>query len=188
MISEHFTKEPVYIQSKPPSKPFLYHHAIYSGLKLIAESWGIRASPGKQVISLTTDLGRFLSPMPILAAVTVDGVVKMPYSEELQRLAIPCLYHTRSVHLVGVAERRGYKVFKAEEIPPEYRYIMKFVTHGDIFVDENEYAVIATELSLPTGSTIFIHPAKLKRFKSGLHRYAFGDIRSLEELVREVNA
>lgn len=186
MESEYFTKEVFYIQSKPPTKPFLYHHTHYSGLKLIAQSHGIRPAPGKHVISLTTDPGRFLSPMPIFAAITIDGLVQIPLTDEIQRAAVPCLYHTRNVHLINVARGRGYNVYGVEQIPLEYRYIMKFIGHTDIFIDENEYAVISDGLSLPIESIIYVHPAKLKRFKTGLHKYAMEDIRSLEELVNDV--
>jgi hypothetical protein len=186
MNEETYRKEPTYIMSKPPTKPFLYHHAIYSGLKLTAQSWGIRASVGKHTISLTTDPGRFLSPLPIIAAITIDGVVKMPFNEDLQRQAIPCLYVTHNVHMIDAALRRDYRMFTTEQIPPEYRYIMKFVTHKDMFIDENEYVVITDGLSLPTDSVIYIHPAKLKRFKAGLSKYSMADIRSLEELTKEI--
>jgi len=175
-----------YIMSKPPKKPFLYHHSVYTGLKQIAHEWAIRASPDKHVVSLTTDPGRFLSPMPILAAVTIDGVIKMPFTEELQQIAIPALYITRSEELTNKAKELGYGVFTSEQLPPEYKYIMRFVTHGDMFVDENEYVVIAEHVNVPVGSVIYIHPAKLKRFKAGLGKFAMQDIRSLEELATEV--
>lgn len=179
-------RESFYIMSKPPKKPFLYHHSIYGGLKQIANSWGIRASPSKRVVSLTTDPGRFLSPLPIIAAVTVDGVVKMPFTEELREVAIPALYMTHKEELADKAKELGYKVFTKEQLPSEYKYIMRFVTHGDMFIDENEYAVIADHVNVPIGSVMYIAPAKLKRFKAGLGKLAMQDIRSLEELAAEV--
>lgn len=177
-----------YIMSKPPREPFLYHHSTYGGLKQIAQEWGIRASPSRHVVSLTTDPGRFLSPVPMLAAVLVDvdGVIKMPFTEELQQVAIPALYMTRKEELADKAKELGYKVFTEEQLPPEYKYIMRFVTHGDMFIDENEYVVIAEHVNVPVGSVMYIHPAKLKRFKAGLLKFAMEDIRSLEELATEV--
>lgn len=179
-------KEPLYIMSRHPEKPFLYHHSTYTGLKRIAEEWAIRAPPGKHAVSLTTDPGRFLSPLPILAAVTIDGVIKMPFTAELQEVTIPALYRTRSQELADKARELGYKVFTREELPPEYKYIMSFVVHSDLFVDENEYVVIADYVNVPTNSTIYVDPKKLKRFKAGLGRFAMEDIRSLEELAGEV--
>lgn len=173
-----------YIRSKPPVEPYLYHHATYTGLKRIAIRWAIEAPPGKDTISLTTDAGRFLSPLPILAMVTVDGVVKMPLTEELQRLAIPALYRSHDQRQVDGARDLGYTVYAEDEVPPEYRYIMRFVIHHPMFVGENEYTVIAKYLNVPMGSIIYIYPAKLKRFKAGLPRLAVEDIRSLEELAR----
>lgn len=178
-------KESLYIVSKPPKKPFLYHHSTYSGLKRIAEEWAIRASPGKHVVSLTTDPGRFLSPIPMLAAVTVDGVVKMPFTAELQEVTIPALYRTHKQELADKAREIGYKVFTKEELPLEYKYIMRFVVHSDMFIDENEYVVIADYVNVPTNSTIYVDPKKLKRFKAGLRRFSMEDIRSLEELAVE---
>lgn len=173
-----------YIMSKPPAEPYLYHHATYTGLKRIAVRWAIEAPPSKDTISLTTDAGRFLSPLPILAVVTIDGVVRMPFTEELQRLAIPALYQSRDQKQVDGARDFGYTVYAEDEVPLEYKYIMKFVVHHSMFVGENEYAVIAKFLNVPVDSTIYIHPAKLKRFKAGLPSLAMEDIRSLEELAR----
>jgi len=173
-----------YIKSKPPSTPYLYHHSTYSGLKRIAERWSIEAPPVKQTISLTTDPGRFLSPLPFIAAVTIDGVVKMPYDDTLQAIAIPALYRTHSAELVGEARSKTWEAYAKEELPPEYKYIMPFVVHGDMFIDENEYVVLARHLNAPVTSIIYVHPSKLKRFKAGLSEFAMRNIQSLEELAR----
>lgn len=180
-----FTDRPTwYIKSKPPSEPYLYHHAPYTGLKRVAVRWAIEAPASKNTISLTTEAGRFLSPLPFLAAVTVDGVIKMPLTEELQKLAIPALYRSRDLKEVDKARDLGFTVYTEDEVSPEYKYIMGFVVHPFVFVYENEYTVIARQLNVPTGSVIYVHPAKLKRFKAGLPKFAMADIRSLEELAR----
>lgn len=172
-----------YIQSKPPVGPFLYHHAIYTSLKRIAIRWAIEAPAGKDVISLTTDAGRFLSPMPMFSFVTVDGVVKIPLTDEIKQVTVPALYHTHRKELVERARAKGYTVFAENEVPPEYRYIMKWVSHSDMFVNENEYTAIGKSLYLPGGSIMYIHPAKLNRFMKGLPDFAFKEIRSLKELA-----
>ncbi len=174
------------IQSKPPREPYLYHHALYSGLKRIATRWAIEAPAGKNTISLTTDAGRYLSPLPPLAMFmpTVDGVVKMPFTEDLQRVAIPALYRTHDQDQVDKARGKGFTVYTEDGVPPEYQYIMAFVVHPFMFVDENEYTVIAPHVDMPVNSIIYIDPKKLKRFKAGLPEYAMKDIRSLEELAR----
>lgn len=173
-----------YVKSKPPEQPYLYHHAIYSGLKRIAVRWAIEAPPDKQTISLTTDVGRFLSPLPFVIAVTVDGVVRLPLTDELRSAAIPALYVTYDQEFVDKARGLSYEVYAREQLPPEYKYILKFVTHHQMFISENEYVVIAKYLNLPVDSTIYIHPAKIKRFKAGLPEFGVPDIRSLEELAR----
>lgn len=179
-------KPKFYVKSKLPSQPFLYHHAIYTGLKRIAERWAIEVPSDKQVISLTTDPGRYLSPLPILATIasTVDGVVKIPLTDELRDIAIPALYITRDQELIEKARGFGHEVYAEDQLPPEYKYILKFVTHHAMFISENEYTVISKVLVLPEGSIIYIHPAKLKRFKAGLRPYSMTDIRSLEELAK----
>lgn len=175
-----------YIKSKPPSEPYLYHHALYSGLKRIAVRWAIEAPAGKNTISLTTDAGRYLSPLPILTGfmATVDGVVKMPLTEELQMVAIPALYRTRDQEQVDKARDLGFAVYAIDEVPPEYKYIMDLMVHHSMFVTENEYTVIAKHVDVPIGSIIYIDPKKLKRFKAGLPKLAMADIRSLEELAK----
>ena len=179
-----FMKEEYYIQSLPPGD-YLYHHSYYSGLKRIVHEGGLRADPRKRVISLTTDPGRFLSPLPFLMAVTVDGVVRIPYTSEVSQLAIPALYSTRNSTLVTEVQDRGYKVFLGKDLPPEYRYIRQYVTHRDMFIDENEYAILMDYFSLPSGSVFFIDPRKIKRFKGSLPPYVEGiwEIRPLTELV-----
>jgi hypothetical protein len=171
-----------YIKSKPPTEPYLYHHATYYGLKRIAQRWAIEAPADKQTISLTTDAGRFLSPLPFFAAVTVDGVIKMPLTPQLQEIAVPALYFTHKETLAIEARERGYEVYVKEQLPLEYKYILASVVHNEMFIDENEYTVIAKYLNLSTGSIMYIHPAKIKKFKSGLVYPP--EIRSLEELVR----
>lgn len=179
MQTEEFLDKPVYIQSKPPTGGYLYHHSTYTALREIAVCWGIRPSKGKFIVSLTTDLGRYLSPLPFIVAVTVDGVVRIPYDAEIAEKTVPALYHTTSKRLIKIVESRGYTVF--EEPPPEYRYIKKWVTHSAMFIEENEYAYVGEGLGLPEGSEIFIHPRKLKRFQAGLARFAM-PVRSLEEI------
>lgn len=172
-----------YIKSKPPTAPYLYHHAAYPGLKRIAERWAIEAPSDKQTISLTTDPGRFLSPLPFIIAITVDGVIKMPYDDPFQAIAIPALYQTHNEKLADEARSKSYEVFTKEELPPEYRYIMPFVVHKDVFVNENEYVVIAKYLNVPVASVIYVDPRKITRFKAGLPEHAMQDIRPLTELV-----
>jgi len=180
MQHEEYLDKAVYIQSKPPTGGYLYHHAPYTSLREIATCWGIRPPKGKFVVSLTTDPGRYLSPLPFVIAVTVDGVVRIPYDAEIAAKTVPALYHTREKRIVEAAKARGYNVF--EEPPPEYKYIMKWVTHHVMFVDENEYVYVGEGLSLPPSSEIFIHPRKLKRFQASLPRLAM-PVRSLEELT-----
>ncbi len=181
------TDRPIwYVKSKPPIGPYLYHHALYGGLKMIAIRWAIEAPLGKNTISLTTDAGRFLSPLPILSGFmpTVDGVVKIPLTEELQGITIPALYRTSDQKQADEARGLGFVVYTSDEVPPEYKYIREFVVHPFMFISENEYTVIAKHVNIPTDSVIYIDPAKLKRFKSGLPKFAMEDIRSLEELAR----
>jgi len=183
-LSETFTPEPFYIMSKPPKEPFLYHHSHYTGLKRIADTWTLEAGRGKHTISLTTDPGRFLSPLPMLADVTIDGIIKMPLDNELSKIAIPALYSTREVYTINRARELGYSVFSKDDVPSEYKYIMRFVTHGVMFIDENEYTVIADRIGVPAYSVIYVHPKKLKRFKSSLGKYSIENVRSLEELIQ----
>lgn len=178
---DRYTEKPYYIQAKPPKENYLYHHSYYSALKEIANTHIIKAAKGKRVISLTTDVGRYLSPLPIVFAVTIDGVVRIPITEEIRQQAIPALYYTRNVKLIEEAKMRGYNVFNDIPIPLEYKYVAKYVKHPDMFVDENEYAILTDALYLPTGTEVFIHPKKLTRFKTGLRDFAL-PVRSLEEL------
>lgn len=177
--------EPWFIKSKPPTGPYLYHHAHYLGLKKIAQRWAIDAPGDKQTISLTTDVGRYLSPLPIVVVVTVDGVVKVPLTEEVREIAIPALYRTYMQESVDKAEELGYDVYTRETLPSEYRYILRFVVHHQMFLSENEYVVITRHLSLPMDSIIYVHPSKIKRFKAGLGKYSFPNIQSLEDLIGE---
>jgi len=183
-----FFKEWYYIQSLPPIN-YLYHHSYYSGLKGIAQTWAIRPAPGRLTTSLTTDPGRYLSPLPFLAGVLggigVEGVVRIPYDERMRRLAIPCLYKTNEVELVEQARARNYSVFTDETLPVEYRYIRQWVTQNAMFVNENEYAVIGKYLNLAPGSEVFIDPRKLKRLKTALGPYSM-PVRSLKELAEEL--
>ena len=183
-MSPLLQKEPIYIMSKSPTKPFLYHHSTYSSLKRITEMWTIMAKHGKGIISLTTDPGRFLSPVPFMSIITIDGLVEMPYTDKLRDIAIPALYVTHETDTAQRARELGYNVYSKDQLPSEYKYIMKFVTHGRLFISENEYTVLADYLDLPSESTIYIHPKKLKRFKSSLSQFAFVHrVKSLEELV-----
>lgn len=183
-----FFKEWYYIQSLPP-KNYLYHHSYYSGLKGIAQTWSIRVDPGKMTMSLTTDPGRYLSPLPFLTTALgglgVDGVVRIPYNEEMRRIAVPCLYKTREVELVERARAMGYNVFTEETLPVEYRYVRGWVTKNAMFVDENEYSVIGKYINLPSGSEVFVDPRKLKRLLSALGPYSM-PVRSLKELAEEL--
>ena len=179
-----FPKQIYYIQSRPPAN-YLYHSSHYAGLKGIAQSWGIRAPMGKQVVSFSTDPGRFMSPLPIFSMITIDGVVRIPYNEEMRALAIPALYKTHRLQLVKEAEGGGSTVFAEDDVPPEYKYIMRFVVHNDMFVNENEYAVVAPHVDLPVGSVVFVDPAKLKRFKASLGPYSV-NVKSLEELAEDL--
>ena len=176
-----FFKEWYYIQSFP-AKDYLYHHSYYSALKDIARVWAIRSAPGKYSVSLTTDPGRYLSPLPIIVAVTVDGVVQIPYNEEVRGVTIPCLYRTKKTQLVEEAKARGYGVFVESDLPLEYRYIMRWVVHNDMFVNENEHVAIGPHFSPPSESIIYVHPKKYRRFIKDLGPYTVR-IRSLEELT-----
>jgi len=182
-----------YIKSKPPIGQYLYHHSHYYGLKMIANEWVIRAPKDKYTISLTTDAGRYLGPL--VSAIgkvapsfffTVDGLVRIPFTDKVKSVAIPALYIAYDPKLIERARQRGYEVFAESEIPVEYRHIIQFVRRNSLFVDENEYTVIGKWLNLPTDSTLFIDPRKIKRFKSGLGRFAMKDIRPLTDLVGEV--
>ena len=183
-----FFKEKYYIQSLPPHG-YLYHHSYYSGLKRIAQVWALEAGPGKLTISLTTEAGRYLSPLPFLSSVLggtgVDGVVRIPYDDTMRRVAIPCLYGTKNRELVEQARARNYNVFTEGALPVEYRYIERFVTHNDMFVNENEYTVIGQHLGLGPGTEIFIDPRRLKRLQASLGGFPLR-IRSLNELAEEI--
>lgn len=171
-----------YIKSKPPVEPYLYHHSHYSALLKIARTSAIEARPDKPVISLTTDVGRFLSPLPFIVVVTVDGVIRIPYDETLQRLAVPCLYKTYREELANEAKSKGHEVFFPEP-PPEYRYIMNYAVKNDMFVNENEYLVIAPRLNI-YGSDFYIHPTKLTRFRNSVPEFILPMVHPLEELAK----
>lgn len=179
-----FPRQIYYIQSKPPAN-YLYHSSGYAGLKGIAQSWAIRAPMGKQTVSLSTDPGRFMSPMPIFSMITVDGVVRIPYNEEMRALTVPALYRTYNSQRVEEARKKGYTVYSEDAVPPEYKHIMKFVVHNDMFVNENEYTVIAPHVNLPVDSAVFVNPAKLKRLKASLGAYSM-DVKSLGELAEDL--
>jgi len=183
-----------YIKSKPPIGQYLYHHSHYYGLKMIANERVIRAPKDKYTISLTTDAGRYLGGLVSAIGrdvvpsffITVDGLVRIPITDEIKSVAIPALYIAYDPELIERARQRGYEVYAESEIPVEYRHVMMFVRRNSLFVDENEYTVIGKWLNLPTDSTIFIDPRKIKRFKSGLGGFAIEDIRPLTDLVGEV--
>lgn len=183
-----------YIKSKPPIGQYLYHHSHYYGLKMIANERIIRAPKDKHTISLTTDAGRYLGPLVSAFGrgvapsffLTVDGLVRIPITDNIKNIAIPALYIAYDTELIERARQRSYEVYAEDEIPAEYKHIIPFVRRNSLFVDENEYTVIGKWLNLPTDSTIFIDPRKIKRFKSGLGRFAIEDIRPLTDLVSEV--
>jgi hypothetical protein len=177
-------KQIYYIQSKLPAN-YLYHHSYYASLKRIAQEWAIRAAAGKQAVSLTTDAGRFLSPMPMLSMITIDGVVRLPYTEELRAVAIPAMYKTTNTTTVGRAKNKGFTVYDEQSLPLEYKYVLRYVVHHEMFINENEYAVMAPHLNLTTGSEIFVHPGKLKRLKASVGTFTV-PIRSLKELAEEI--
>lgn len=181
-----FPSEPYYIQSSPPTGGFFYHHSTYKGLKAIAQTRIIKASPQRRVISLTTEAGRYLSPLPFLLAEAVDGVVRIPITQEIEALAIPALYQTRRPELVANARRHGYSVFDRASIPPEYRYILKHIVHNAMFIGEDEYSILEESLAIPQASTVFVHPRYYKRMLNNLDvpiTYAL-PIRLLTELAR----
>lgn len=169
-----------YIKSKPPTGPYLYHHSSYTGLRMIAEQHTILPDRSKYRVSLTTDAGRYLSPLPFLMAVTVDGVVRMPFTNNLKQMAIPVLYKTYKQELANEADKIGYEIFR--ELPKEYTYITKWVVQNDMFVNENEYVVIGEGVAIPSESEIFIDPKKIKRFVNSLSRYSIRNIYPLTEL------
>lgn len=140
-----------YIQSTPPQRGVFVHHSHYAGLAGIMQSEGLAASKtGRGTISLTTDPGRFLNHLPMFGGCMVDGFVEFQIDNLIEQgYAIPCVYRTHNPELVEWAKENGHPVFECDKLPPEYKYVLRFVAHNEIFVRENEWAVLDKHLNMP---------------------------------------
>lgn len=145
------TKQPFYIRATDPKFGRFVHHSDYAGLKGIVLEGALRRCKRKPGICLTTDPGRFTSPLPMLAPATMDGFVEFPVGSLVKDgYAIPCLYATHDPFVVERAREAGHVVYPGEAaLPPEYRYVRRFVTRRDLFVSENEWFVLDEWLNLP---------------------------------------
>lgn len=175
---EHY----VYVQSLPPKRGMFVHHAPFSALMDIVNRGCLRA--GKHyTVSLTTDPGRYLSPLPLLG-VTVDGFVETPSDPLIQQnTVIPCLYRVFDEDALDAARRSGHNIFAPNEVPPEYRYLLDWVVKNQIFLYENEWMVIGQGLTLGMDFKLYLHPKSYTRFvrSSRLHVPVDGTIYRLTD-------
>jgi hypothetical protein len=165
-----------YIQSSPPKYGNFIHHSYYAALSIIAMRGNLEE--GKKPwrgISLTTDPGRFLSPLPMLGlGSTVDGFVEFEAAPLIAaNLVIPCLYRTGNIDLVDAARGKGHIVFAEEEIPEKYKYVLRFVCKNDMFIHENEWLFLGPFLGLENFK-VYIAPKMHKRFVNKMKKCRFG--------------
>lgn len=156
-----------YIQSKPPTRGVFVHHACYTALKKITLNHGsLQEGKPYKGISLTTDPGRFISHIPGFAS-TVDGFIEFPVENLIEEnYVLPCLYRTTQ-EIAEAAKGQGYTVF--EEVPPEYKYILRYVVHNDIFLGENEWVHLGPHLNLAWSDyKVYIARKFFKRFTNSI--------------------
>jgi hypothetical protein len=171
-----------FIQSLPHKGKF-YHHANYSALKMIAIQGQLKEGKPYSGISMTTDVGRFLNPLPILGLACVDGYIEFS-AESVEEYAFPVLYRSYDAAIADEAATQGYKVYEKIEksvyderpnpqfppIPPQYQYIMPYCVKNSMFIRENEWKVILPILGL-TDYKVYILPKLYKRMKNSLPPY-----------------
>ncbi len=158
-----------YIQSRMPANGYLVHHSPYAGLKGIVQTGEIKESRPYKGISFSSVVGGFLNPLSNIGVqifgATVDGFITVPAADLIeQNLVVPCLYRTSDEDLVNAADKAGHKIFGEAYplIPPEYKYIIPYVVHGEMFVDENEWMHFGPRLILPHGSECWVRTRYLK--------------------------
>jgi hypothetical protein len=149
-----------YVKALPPSEPYFYHGANYTGLRMIAETHKI--VPNKTIsiyrrgrISLTTTIAG--------AHTTLAGLVRVPRTPGLDKIAIPNFYIARDLLQTYKYKILGYQIFR--DIPNEYSVIWNKIVHNIMFIDENEYTVLADELWLPADSIIYIKRQMIKKLR-----------------------
>lgn len=172
------------IQSTPPKNGVFIHHSSYSGLKHIVQGCLKESKPYKGV-SLTTDPGRFLNPLGSIGASifgsSVDGFVVFPAEELIkENMVIPCLYQSYDEDMIKEAEKRGFKIFTDETLPPEYKYILRYVVHNDMFIGENEWRFHGEFLNLKNYK-IYVVNRYYKRLSKMLPKYLAPEIYRLSD-------
>jgi len=156
-----------YIQSTPPKSGVFVHHSDFKGLRGILNA-GALTGGKKNIISLTTDPGRFLSPLSMFGQVLVDGFIEFPVADLItEGYAIPALYRTYNPDLVEWVKKEGNIVFPAEGLPIEYKWVKRFVCHSELLVRENEWSVLDKHLNLPDYK-VYVHQKMHTKFLKGV--------------------
>jgi len=172
-----------YIQSLPPKDGMFVHHSYFAQLKTIfkhgqlVSGWK-PASYGKPLptISLTTDPGRFLSPLGMVGislGAQVDGFVEFSAQPLLdENLVVPCLYESTDEALIETVQKT-HTIFTIENLPVEYKFILRFVVHRDIFLSENEWVHLGMCLNI-ADYKVYIAAKQYKRFVNAISDYGAG--------------
>lgn len=168
-----------YVQSLPYKEKF-YHHAIYPALKKIAMHGQLIEGKPYGGISMTTDVGRYTSPLPIFKGICcVDGFVEFPI-DVCGTIAFPVLYRTGDKLSADECAAKGYRVFEEGGIPPEYKHIMPYAVKNFVFLGENEWKVIEPRLFIGDYK-VYIADKQFKRMRNSLPSYQQDVLRRLSQ-------
>lgn len=173
-----------YIQSKPPDLGLFFHCSLYAHLKKIAkEHFTLKEGKPYSGISLTIHPGRFSSHMPQLPfGGSMDGFIQMD-SAPLIGDVIPCLYRTSDEELLEQARKQSFQVFAEENLPPEYKYVLRYVVKNAMFVNENEWLYLGQHLAPPVESNynVYVKGRYYNRLVASVREYDRRRIHRLEE-------